>query len=130
MLTPQRPVSDVGEPSTPTTPAKTPVSAAQTCQTPPLPLPVSDVSPPRSVLRRSVSQTERRRSVRFAGPLSPELIDKNLPACTPVKLGRTPEGRRRSMPGFVGRDLVSAVVGKQASLADGGEGVRSARRLG
>ena len=41
------------------------------------------------------------RSVRFGPLLSPEEFDKRLPPNTPVKVGKTPTGRRRSSPGIV-----------------------------
>ncbi|XP_065828196.1 proliferation marker protein Ki-67-like [Oscarella lobularis] len=47
------------------------------------------------------SAFEPRRSIRFGPMLSPEYFDKHLPPKMPVKLGRTPDGRRRSSPGFL-----------------------------
>lgn len=42
-----------------------------------------------------------KRIVRFGPMLSPEEFDKRLPPNTPVKIGKTPTGRRRSSPGVV-----------------------------
>ncbi len=41
-----------------------------------------------------------RKSVTFGPVLSPEVFDKRLPSCTPVKTGLTPKGQRRSLPAF------------------------------
>ncbi|XP_062509487.1 proliferation marker protein Ki-67-like isoform X2 [Corticium candelabrum] len=49
----------------------------------------------------STATPGHRRSVHFGPMLSPEEFDNRLPPNTPVKVGRTPTGIRRSLPGIV-----------------------------